>query len=184
LSPPAWQRPGGPESALPAARPGFEVSMSTRNRRVILAGLAITIATAAPALGQTVCTPTDTPPATVLRDRYGVPHIFAGNIDDLSFTSGYSEAQDRLFEMEILRRRRGAQRRFLLRREEPAQESPGETRLQRPLHALRLPEPGHHPAAGEDLRRPARPLDAAVLEPPAEGPREVPLEHQRRGRRL
>ena len=78
--------------------------MSTRNRRVILAGVAITIATAAPALAQTVCTPTDTPPATVLRDRYGVPHIFAGNIDDLSFTNGYVEAQDRLFEMEIFRR--------------------------------------------------------------------------------
>ena len=57
-----------------------------------------------PALAQTVCTPTDTPPATVLRDRYGVPHIFAGSIDDLSFTNGYVEAQDRLFEMEIFRR--------------------------------------------------------------------------------
>ena len=78
--------------------------MSTRNRRVILAGVAITIATAAPVLAQTVCTPTDTPPATVLRDRYGVPHIFASNLDDLSFTNGYVEAQDRLFEMEIFRR--------------------------------------------------------------------------------
>src|SRR5207253_4393182 len=57
-----------------------------------------------PVLAQTVCTPTDTPPATVLRDRYGVPHIFASNIDDLSFTNGYVEAQDRLFEMEIFRR--------------------------------------------------------------------------------
>ena len=34
--------------------------MSTRNRRVILAGVVITIATAAPVLAQTVCTPTDT----------------------------------------------------------------------------------------------------------------------------
>src|SRR5438552_3743317 len=104
LSPQAWQRPGGPESALPAARPGSEVSMSNRNWRAILAGVATAIAAAGSAGAQTVCTPTDTPPATVLRDRYGVPHIFASNLDDLSFTNGYVEAQDRLFEMEIFRR--------------------------------------------------------------------------------
>ena len=33
-----------------------------------------------------------------------MPHVFASNLDDLFFTNGYVEAQDRLFEMEILRR--------------------------------------------------------------------------------
>lgn len=40
----------------------------------------------------------------ILRDAYGVPHIFAG--DDLkgAFASGYAMAEDRLFQMDILRR--------------------------------------------------------------------------------
>ncbi|MFA5890264.1 MAG: penicillin acylase family protein [Actinomycetota bacterium] len=40
----------------------------------------------------------------ILRDSYGVPHIFAD--DDLkgAFASGYALAEDRLFQMEILRR--------------------------------------------------------------------------------
>src|SRR3989449_10882967 len=51
-----------------------------------------------------LCNPLAPLPATVLRDAHGVPHIFALNLDDLFFTNGYVEAQDRLFEMEILRR--------------------------------------------------------------------------------
>jgi len=43
-------------------------------------------------------------PATVVRDAHDVPHIFAMNLDDLNYTNGYVQAQDRLFEMEILRR--------------------------------------------------------------------------------
>ena len=72
-----------------------------KTTRLMALGLALG---GTPVLAQTVCTPIDTPPATVLRDRYGVPHIFASNVDDLSFTNGYVEAQDRLFEMEIFRR--------------------------------------------------------------------------------
>src|SRR5439155_7229669 len=59
---------------------------------------------AASAGAQTICTPLDTPPAMVLRDAHGVPHVFATSLDDLLFTNGYVEAQDRLFEMEIFRR--------------------------------------------------------------------------------
>jgi penicillin amidase len=40
----------------------------------------------------------------VLRDRWGVPQIFAGNERDLFFAQGYVHAQDRLFQMEIQRR--------------------------------------------------------------------------------
>ena len=43
-------------------------------------------------------------PVEVLRDRFGVPQIFAGNERDLFFTQGYVHAQDRFFQMELGRR--------------------------------------------------------------------------------
>lgn len=39
------------------------------------------------------------------RDRWGIPHISAGNDADLFFGLGYAMAQDRLFQLDILRRR-------------------------------------------------------------------------------
>lgn len=41
---------------------------------------------------------------TVYFDKYGVPHIYANNEADAYFALGYVHAQDRLFQMEILRR--------------------------------------------------------------------------------
>jgi penicillin amidase len=40
----------------------------------------------------------------VLRDEWGVPHIYAQNTDDLFFAQGFVVAQDRLWQMEIWRR--------------------------------------------------------------------------------
>ena len=40
----------------------------------------------------------------VLRDRYGIPHIFAGSPEDASFALGFAHAQDRLWQMEMSRR--------------------------------------------------------------------------------
>ena len=40
----------------------------------------------------------------VLRDRYGIPHIFAASAEDASFALGYVHAQDRLWQMEMNRR--------------------------------------------------------------------------------
>ena len=40
----------------------------------------------------------------VVRDRWGVPHIYARNTDDLFFAQGYVQAQDRLWQMEMYRR--------------------------------------------------------------------------------
>jgi penicillin amidase len=42
----------------------------------------------------------------VLRDRWGVPHIYAQNLDDLFMAQGYVMAQDRLWQMEMWRRQR------------------------------------------------------------------------------
>ena len=42
----------------------------------------------------------------VIRDRWGVPHIYAKNTDDLFMAQGYVMAQDRLWQMEMWRRER------------------------------------------------------------------------------
>ena len=42
--------------------------------------------------------------ATIVRDRYGVPHITAKSPEDLFFAQGYAHAQDRFWQMEINRR--------------------------------------------------------------------------------
>jgi penicillin amidase len=41
---------------------------------------------------------------TVVRDKWGIPHIYAKNADDLFFAQGYVQAQDRLFQMDLWRR--------------------------------------------------------------------------------
>ncbi|HZR23615.1 MAG TPA: penicillin acylase family protein [Vicinamibacterales bacterium] len=43
-------------------------------------------------------------PVRVVRDRTGVPHIFATSPDDLFFAQGFVQAQDRLFQMDLWRR--------------------------------------------------------------------------------
>ena len=41
---------------------------------------------------------------TVVRDRWGVPHIRANSLEDLAEAQGYVMAQDRLWQMDLLRR--------------------------------------------------------------------------------
>src|SRR6266496_2686217 len=43
--------------------------------------------------------------ATIERDRWGIPHIFAESQHDLWFAFGFAMAQDRLFQMDYLRRK-------------------------------------------------------------------------------
>src|SRR5215211_7231702 len=43
-------------------------------------------------------------PVRVLRDRWGVPHIYANGSADLFMAQGYVHAQDRLWQMELQRR--------------------------------------------------------------------------------
>ena len=43
-------------------------------------------------------------PVEIIRDHWGVPHIYARNPDDLFFAQGYSAAQDRLFQIDLWRR--------------------------------------------------------------------------------
>lgn len=43
-------------------------------------------------------------PVEIIRDEWGIPHIYARNADDLFFAQGYVTAQDRLWQMELWRR--------------------------------------------------------------------------------
>src|SRR5690349_5558397 len=43
-------------------------------------------------------------PVEIIRDKQGIPHIYAQNDDDLFFAQGYVMAQDRLWQLEMWRR--------------------------------------------------------------------------------
>jgi len=43
-------------------------------------------------------------PVEILRDHWGIPHIYAQNQRDLFYAQGFVHAQDRLFQMELNRR--------------------------------------------------------------------------------
>lgn len=43
-------------------------------------------------------------PVEVLRDRWGIPHLYAKNQDDLFLAQGFLAAQDRLFQIDLWRR--------------------------------------------------------------------------------
>jgi len=40
----------------------------------------------------------------IARDEYGVPHIFGETGEDIYFAIGYAHAQDRFFQMDLMRR--------------------------------------------------------------------------------
>jgi acyl-homoserine lactone acylase PvdQ len=47
--------------------------------------------------------PGDRPGLTVVRDSFGVPHVYGATRDDVMFGAGYVGAEDRLFFMDVLR---------------------------------------------------------------------------------
>ena len=55
-------------------------------------------------LDGTITVPSLNQPVEVLRDRWGVAHIYAQTVHDLFFTQGWVAAQDRLYQIEIWRR--------------------------------------------------------------------------------
>jgi penicillin G amidase len=72
-----------------------------RARRPLLRGLS---RRSLPELEGVVELPGLDEPVDVLRDRFGVPQIFARNERDMFFAQGYVHAQDRFFQMELGRR--------------------------------------------------------------------------------
>ena len=59
---------------------------------------------ALPQLDGTLHVPGLSAPVTVVRDRQGMPHITAANMQDLLFAQGFITAQDRFWEMDMTRR--------------------------------------------------------------------------------
>ncbi|MBL4691327.1 MAG: penicillin acylase family protein, partial [Rhodospirillales bacterium] len=57
-----------------------------------------------PGANETVEVPVLQAPVDVLRDDAGIPHIFAKSGNDAYFALGYVHAQDRFWQMELMRR--------------------------------------------------------------------------------
>ena len=72
-----------------------------------LVGLAgVSVATVRRLFPQTdgeISLPGLTSPVEVLRDKWGVAHLYADNAEDLFEAQGYVHAQDRFFEMDVRR---------------------------------------------------------------------------------
>ncbi|MCY7387235.1 MAG: penicillin acylase family protein [Burkholderiales bacterium] len=65
----------------------------------------VTNAASAPVLKSTVQVSGLKQPAEILIDRWGVPHIYAASQDDVFFAQGFNAARDRLFQIDLWRRR-------------------------------------------------------------------------------
>jgi penicillin G amidase len=72
----------------------------------VLAGLALRsfIRAPLPPRSKTIETPLVKSPIEIRRDRWGIPHIYAQHTTDLYFGLGFVHAQDRLWQIDLLRR--------------------------------------------------------------------------------
>jgi penicillin G amidase len=93
-------------------RPGTAMEKSFLPRLVRGCFVAACIAIAAAAAGQQPNVASETmsvaglkTPVEILVDRWGVPHIYAKNEADLFFAQGFNAARDRLFQIDLWRRR-------------------------------------------------------------------------------
>ncbi len=71
---------------------------------VLLAGWLVLTRMSFPRTSGTVRLDGISAPVTIIRDRNGVPHIYARTTKDLFFAEGYVHAQDRYWQMEFCRR--------------------------------------------------------------------------------
>jgi penicillin amidase len=86
--------------------------MPIRSLPVLLSAVALGVAMQAvakesptAAAAQTIAVPGLSKPADILIDRWGVPHIYAKSEDDGFFAQGFNAARDRLFQIDLWRRR-------------------------------------------------------------------------------
>src|SRR3569833_2548465 len=71
---------------------------------VIAAALLLLLAADAAAPEETLSAPGLSQPVEILKDRWGISHIYAQNEQDLFFAQGYNAARDRGFQLEVWRR--------------------------------------------------------------------------------
>ena len=94
-------------------RPKEPAEMAKPFALLICMQLLITWAAAEPALSatkdspvsETITLPNLHQPAEILIDHWGVPHIYAKDEADLFFVQGFNAARDRLFQIDLWRRR-------------------------------------------------------------------------------
>jgi penicillin amidase len=70
----------------------------------LLAGLYFHLRTSLPDYAATLRVAGPQAAVEIVRDRHAIPHIFAGSLEDAVFGLGYVHAQDRLWQMEMVRR--------------------------------------------------------------------------------
>lgn len=77
-----------------------------KQRLILLLGVALSVGSTGGAQtpSATLRTPGLSQPVEIVRDRWGINHIYAQNEGDLFFAQGYAAAKDRLFQLEIWRR--------------------------------------------------------------------------------
>ncbi len=74
-------------------------------RGLAVLGAALLFGAALPASAQPVKVAGLSQPARILVDKWGVPHIYAASRDDAFFVQGFNAARDRLFQIDLWRRR-------------------------------------------------------------------------------
>jgi len=74
-------------------------------RRLARLGAALLLGAALPAAAQPLKVAGLAQPARILVDKWGVPHIYAASQDDAFFVQGFNAARDRLFQIDLWRRR-------------------------------------------------------------------------------
>ncbi|OQY24475.1 MAG: penicillin acylase family protein [Chloroflexi bacterium] len=104
--------------------------------------------------------------ATVIRDSWGVPHVYASSSHDLFFAQGYVHAQDRFWQMEFWRRIGSGRLSEIL-----GDSALGQDRF---IHTV-----GWHRTAAEELKR-MDAQDLAALEAYAEGVNAYISTHKKR----
>lgn len=72
-------------------------------RLLVLAFVTLSIRAASPS-SETIVAPGLRQPVEILKDRWGISHIYAKTEADLFFAQGYNIARDRLFQLELWRR--------------------------------------------------------------------------------
>ena len=71
---------------------------------ILVFGTFIWLRSSLPAIDGTFLSKTVSQPVEIIRDKNAVPHIFAKNAEDAFFALGLTHAQDRLWQMELMRR--------------------------------------------------------------------------------
>src|SRR5690349_4943035 len=82
--------------------------MSSLTRRALLLIPLLSACSQAPEtqipLGDSVNDPALSSTVDMIRDEWGIPHIYGDNLPDVAFVEGYLMAEDRLVQMDLVRK--------------------------------------------------------------------------------